>query len=176
MGMFREVRSLAATLEDLMTIPGHTVNRKSSHSSRSESASQATPPGDLLSRHDATHVFIGDSSNPLAVCEPPLSQLADPADPASTEKTREALLKLGESPRDTIALAALWDENQPAIENELHRHLHSGSNSPLLKRLLASLVWHARFFGDEVDDPKAWVARCANLEARRLALQLIRSR
>jgi hypothetical protein len=158
-----------------MTIPGHTVNRKSSHSTRSESASQAAL-GDLRSRHDATHAFIGDSSNPLAVCEPPVSPLVGPADSASTEKTREALLKLGNSRLDTAALATLWNENQASIENELHRHLHSGSNSPLLKRLLASLVWHARFFCDEVDDPKAWVARCANLEARRLALQLIKSR
>jgi len=158
-----------------MTIPGHTVNRKSSHSTRSESASKATL-GDLRSRHDGTHAFIGNSSNPLAVFDPPVCPLANPADPASTEKTREALLKLGVSPRDTVALAALWNENQPAIENELHRHLHSGSNSPLLKRLLASLVWHARFFCDEVDGPKAWVARCANLEARRLALQLTKGR
>jgi len=158
-----------------MTIPGHTVNRKSSHSTRSESASKATL-GDLRSRHDGTHAFIGNSSNPLAVFDPPVCPLANPADPASTEKTREALFKLGVSPRDTVALAALWNENQPAIENELHRHLHSGSNSPLLKRLLASLVWHARFFCDEVDGPKAWVARCANLEARRLALQLTKGR
>jgi hypothetical protein len=154
-----------------MTIPGHTVNGKSFHSTRSESTSQATL-GELHARHDATHVFIGDCSNPLAVYEPPVL----PLDPASTEKTREALLTLRESPRDTVALAALWDENQPAIENELHRHLHSGSNSPLLKRLLASLVWHARFFCNEVDDPQAWVARCANLEARRLALQLLKNR
>jgi hypothetical protein len=159
-----------------MTIPGHTVNRKSSHSTRSGSASQAAL-GNLRSRHDATHAFIGDSPNSLAVCEPPTSPLTDnPADIASAKKTRAALLKLGESPRDTVALAALWNENQPSIENELHRHLHCGSNSPVLKRLLASLVWHARFFCDEVDDPKAWVARCANLEARRLALQLIKSR
>jgi hypothetical protein len=158
-----------------MTIPGHTVNRKSSHSTHSECASKATR-GDLRSRHDGTHAFIGDSSNPLAVFDPPVSPLADPADRASTEKTREALLKLGESPRDTVPLAALWNENQSSIENELHRHLHSGSNSPLLKRLLASLVWHARFFCDEVDDPKAWVARSANLEARRLARQLTKSR
>lgn len=155
-----------------MTIPGHTVNTKSSPATRSESAAH----GELHSRHHATQSFIGDSSNPLAVCEPPVSPLADPADPASTEKTREALLMLGESPRDTVALATLWDENQPSIENELHRHLHSRSNSPLLKRLLARLVWHARFFCEEVDDPKVWVARCANLEARRMALQLIKSR
>jgi hypothetical protein len=119
---------------------------------------------------------MGDSSNPLAVFEPPVSPLADPADLASTEKTRAALLKLGESPRDTFALATVWDENRLSIENEMHRHLDSASNSPLRQQLLARLVWHARFFCDEVDHPKAWVARCANLEARRLALQLIEAR
>jgi hypothetical protein len=152
-----------------MTIPGHTVNRKSSHSTRSESVSKATL-GAVRSRHDGTHAFIGNSSNPLTVFDPPVSPLANPSDPASAGKTREALLKLGVSPRDTVALAALWNENQP------HRHLHSGSNSSLLKRLLASLVWHVGFFCDEVDDPKAWVARCANLAARRLALQLNKRR
>jgi hypothetical protein len=70
----------------------------------------------------------------------------------------------------------LWDENRPSVEHEMHLHLHSDSNSPLRQKLLAQLVWHARFFCNEVDDPKAWVARCANLEARRLALQLIGTR
>jgi hypothetical protein len=58
----------------------------------------------------------------------------------------------------------------------MNLHLYSASNSPLLQELLARLVWHVRFFCDEVDDPKAWVARCANLEARRLALQLMEAR
>jgi hypothetical protein len=101
---------------------------------------------------------------------------ADPLFLATTEKTRTALLKLGDSPRDTLALSALWDENRSSIDHELHIHLYSDSNSPLLQQLLARLVWHARFFCDEVDDPKAWVARCANLEARRLALQLTEAR
>jgi hypothetical protein len=55
-------------------------------------------------------------------------------------------------------------------------YLDSDSNSPLLQELLSRLVWHTRFFCNEVDEPKAWVARCANLEARRLALQLIETR
>jgi DNA-binding GntR family transcriptional regulator len=104
------------------------------------------------------------------------NRVLDPADLASTEKTRAALLQLGDSPRDTLALAALWDENRSSIEHEMHLHLYSASNSPLLQELLARLVWHSRFFCDEVDNPKAWVARCANLEARRLALQLMEAR
>src|ERR1700730_18400260 len=76
----------------------------------------------------------------------------------------------------SIALATLWDENHLSIENELQRHLHSDSNSPLLQQLLQRLVWHARFFCDEVDDPNAWVARSANLEARRMVLQLTKTR
>jgi hypothetical protein len=92
------------------------------------------------------------------------------------KKTRAALLTLDESPRDSFALATLWDENHLPIENELQRHLHSDSNSPLLQQLLQRLVWHARFFCDEVDDPKAWVARSANLEARRMVLQLTKTR
>jgi len=102
--------------------------------------------------------------------------LTDPADLASTEKTRAALLKLADSPRDTFALVALWVENRLSIEYEMRHHLDSDSNSPLLQELLSRLVWHTRFFCDEVDNPKAWVARCANLEARRLALQLIETR
>jgi hypothetical protein len=158
-----------------MAIPGQTANTNISHPTPSESASQAAI-GDFHSRHHPTHSFIGDSSNPLAVLEPPVLLPPDPADLASTEKTRAALLKLCDSPRDTFALAALWDENRLSIENEMRRHLHSASNSPLLQQLLASLVWHATFFCDEVDDPKAWVARCANLEARRWALNLIKTR
>jgi hypothetical protein len=157
-----------------MTIPGQTVNPKSFHATQSESASQ-TALGELHSRPRAAQSFIGDASNPPAVFEPPVPPLTD-ADLASIEKTRAALLKLSDSPRDVAALAALWDENQPSIESELYCHLHSGSNSPLLKQLLARLVWHARFFCDEIDDPQAWVARCANLEARRLALQLNKTR
>jgi hypothetical protein len=100
----------------------------------------------------------------------------NPADLASTEKTRAALLQLGDSPRDASPLAELWDENRSSIEHELHIHLYSDSNSPLLEQLLARMIWQAAFFCDEVDDPKVWVARCANLEARRLALQLREAR
>jgi hypothetical protein len=158
-----------------MTIPGQTVNPQISDPDPSESACQASA-GALHSRHHDTRPFIGDPSNPLAVFEPPASPLADPPDLASTEKTRAALLKLADSPRDGSALEALWNLNRVSIEHELHLHLHSDSNSPLLLQLLSRLVRHARFFCDEVDDPKPWVARCANLEARRLALQLTERR
>ena len=158
-----------------MAIPGQTATTNVSHPTRSESASQAAI-GDFHSRHYPTHSFVGDSSNPLAVFEPPMLPPPNPADLASTEKTRAALLKLADSPLDSFALAAWWDENRLSIEHETHLHLDSDSNAPLLQQLLAHLVWHARFFCDEVDDPKAWVARCANLEARRLALQLIETR
>jgi hypothetical protein len=158
-----------------MTIPGQTVNPQISHATPSDCSSQAATE-DFRSRHHATCAFTEDSSNPLVVFEPPVLPVPDPADLAFTEKTRAALLRLGDSPRDTLALAALWNENRLSIEHEMYRHLYSDSNSPLLQELLARLVWHARFFCDEVDDPKAWVARCANLEARRLALQLIESR
>jgi hypothetical protein len=155
-----------------MTIPGQAVNAKIS---LSNSASQVAAD-DSYSSHTTVHSFPRDASNPLAVLEFPELPLSDPADLASTEKTRAALLKLRDSPRDPVALAALWDENRPSIEHELQRHLYSDSNSALLQELLARLVWHARFFCDEVDHPKAWIARCANLEARRLALQLTEAR
>jgi hypothetical protein len=158
-----------------MTIPGQTVNPQIPDPAPSESASQA-PINGFYSRYRDTRPFVGNPSNPLAVFEPPVSPLADPSDLASTEKTRAALLKLADSPRDASALEALWNLNRASIEHELHLHLHSDSNSPLLPQLLSRLVWHARFFCDEVDDPKLWVARCANLEARRLALQLTEPR
>jgi hypothetical protein len=158
-----------------MAIPGQTVNSQISHATPSECDSQVATD-DFRSRRHVPHSFLGDSSNPLAVFEPPVLPVPDPADLASTEKTRAALLQLGDSPHDTFTLAALWDENRPSIEQELRHHLDSDSNSPLLQELLSRLVWHTRFFCDEVDNPKAWVARCANLEARRLALQLIETR
>ena len=158
-----------------MAIPPQTVNPEISHPTPSKSTSQVTLD-DFHSRHHLTHPFIGEPSNPLAVFEPPVLPVPDPADLASMEKTRAALLKLGDAPRDTFALAALWDENRSSIEHEMNLHLYSASNSPLLQELLARLVWHVRFFCDEVDDPKAWVARCANLETRRLALQLMEAR
>ena len=158
-----------------MTIPGQAADTKISHPTPSGSASQVIID-DSYSNHHATHSFMGDSSNPLAVLELPVLPPPDPADLATIEKTRAALLKLGESPRDSFALAALWDENQLCIEKEMLRHLHFDSNSPLLQKLLLRLVWHARFFCDEIDDPKAWVARSANLEARRMALQLLKTR
>ena len=156
-----------------MSIPGQ-VNAIIPRATLSESGSQAAT-GDFHSRHHATDSCIGDSSNPLAVFEPPAFP-PDPAELASTENTRAALLKLSESPRNAVALTALWDENQLSIEHEMRRHLYADSNSPRLQQLLKCLVWHARFFCDEFDDPKAWVARCANLEARRLALQPIETR
>jgi len=158
-----------------MTIPGQTVNPQISDPAPSESASQA-PINDFCSRHHDNRPFIGAPSNPLAIFEPPASPLPVAADLASTEKTRAALLTLADSPRDASALDALWDLNRVSIEHELHLHLDSDSNSPLLPQLLSRLVWHARFFCDEVDHPKSWVSRCANLEARRLALQLTEPR
>jgi hypothetical protein len=145
-----------------MAIPRQMVNSQISHPSPAESFAV----DDFHLRRRGASSFAVDPRNPAL----------DPADLAYTEKTRAALLQLGDSPRDALALAALWDENRSSIEHELHIHLYSDSNSPLLKQLLARLVWHAGFFCDEVDDPKTWVARCANLEARRLALQLREAR
>jgi hypothetical protein len=158
-----------------MAIPGQTVNPQIPHATPSDRASQVATD-DFRPRRPVTHSFFGDSSNPLAVFEPPVLPVPDASDLASSERTRAALLKLGDWPHDTLALAALWDENRLSIEHEMRHHLDSDSNSPLLQELLSRLVWHIRFFCDEVDNPKAWVARCANLEARRLALQLIETR
>jgi hypothetical protein len=157
-----------------MTIPRQTADTKISHPAPSDSASQVAID-DAHSNYGTTY-FAGDSSIALDAFESPVLPPLDPAYLASKEKTRAALLKLDESPRDSFALATLWDENHLSIENELQRHLHSDSNSPMLQQLLQHLVWHARFFCDEVDDPIAWVARSANLEARRMVLQLTKTR
>jgi len=148
-----------------MTVPMQTANAQNSHPTPSEPPSQVAVD-DSHSPDRGTTSFVGNASN----------RVLDPADLASTAKTRAALLQLGDSPRDPLALVALWDENRSSIEHEMHLHLYSNSNSSVLQELLARLVWHSRFFCDEVDDPKAWVARCANLEARRLALQLMEAR
>ena len=71
-----------------------------------------------------------------------------------------------------MAITALWEENREAIEGEMNRHFSSRSDSALVGRILSGMASHAKFFCDEVDDPRAWVARCANLEARRVALEL----
>jgi hypothetical protein len=158
-----------------MTIPRQTADTRISHPAPSDSASQVAID-DAHSNYGTTHSFAGDSSIALDAFESPVLPPLDPAYLASKEKTRAALLELDESPRDSFALATLWDENHLSIENELQRHLHANSNSPLLQQLLQRLVWHARFFCDEVDDPKVWVARSANLEARRMVLQLTKTR
>jgi hypothetical protein len=139
-----------------MTIPGQSVN-----------ALPRIPDADTL---------MASSSHSVAVSETPELPISDPLFLASTANTRTALLKLSDSPRDASALASLWYENRASIENEMLRHLRTDSNSPLFQKFLPSLIWHARFFCEEIDHPKAWVTRCANLEARRLALQLNRAR
>jgi hypothetical protein len=79
---------------------------------------------------------------------------------------------LDDCPGDNLAITALWEENREAIESEMNSHLHWSPDSNFLERILCGLVSQAKYFCDAVDDPKVWVARCANLEARRLALQL----
>jgi len=92
--------------------------------------------------------------------------------PVSVEKTRAALLRLEEFPDDDVALNSLWEENHQLIEREMHRHFRSSFSDVLLERILSGLASQARFFCDEFDEPIAWVARCANLETRRAALEL----
>jgi hypothetical protein len=90
----------------------------------------------------------------------------------SAEKTTVALVALFDRPVAAWAATALWDENREAIEREMARSLHPSSDVGLRERVLSGLVSQARFFCLEVDEPKAWVARCANLESRRVALTL----
>jgi hypothetical protein len=97
-------------------------------------------------------------------------QLDMPVDP-STVKTRTALFELDDCPEDRLARTVLWEENRPAIEVEMNHHLDS-SDPAFLDHILTRVALRARFFCAEVDDPKAWVTRCANLEARRFALEL----
>jgi hypothetical protein len=92
--------------------------------------------------------------------------------PASVEKTRAALLRLEEFPDDDVALNSLWEENHQLIEREMHRHFRSSFSAALLERILSGLASQAKFFCDEFDEPVAWIARCANLETRRAALEL----
>jgi hypothetical protein len=90
----------------------------------------------------------------------------------SAEKTSVALLALYDRPAVAWAVTALWDENRNAIEREMSRFFRSSSYAGLRKRVLSGMASQARFFSFEVDDPKAWVARCASLESRRVALNL----
>ena len=90
----------------------------------------------------------------------------------SAERTSAALLALYDRPAAAWAAVALWDENRDAIEREMARCLRSSSDAGLRERVLSGITSQARFFCLEVDDPKAWVARCANRESRRVALNL----
>jgi hypothetical protein len=92
----------------------------------------------------------------------------------SSQATRAALLALDDCPSDAYALHVLWKENHLAFESQMQRHLNSPDGPALLERVLSGVVALSRFYCDEIDDPKAWVARCANLETRRVALQLAR--
>jgi hypothetical protein len=89
----------------------------------------------------------------------------------SSQATRAALLALDDCPTDAFALQVLWVENHLVFESQM-RHLSSPDSPALLKRVLSGVGSLSRFYCDEIDDPKAWVARCANLETRRVALQL----
>jgi hypothetical protein len=122
--------------------------------------------GQVRSQHCATLSLMGTAS-PQRDAQP----LHLPADPASAEKTRAALLALDLYPDDNSALTSLWEENHGTIEAEMNHHLHTSSDPHLLEHMLSRLVSTAKFFCEEIDDPKAWVARCAHLEARRCALE-----
>jgi hypothetical protein len=87
-------------------------------------------------------------------------------------KTVVALLALYDRPATAWAATALWDENRDAIEREIVRCLRASSDAGLRERVLSGIASQARFFCVEIDDPQAWVARCANLESRRVALNL----
>ena len=45
----------------------------------------------------------------------------------------------------------------------------SSSDATLRKHVLSDVILQVKYFCDEIDDPRAWVARCANLAARRVA-------
>lgn len=89
----------------------------------------------------------------------------------SAEKTSAALLILYDQTAPAWAATALWDENRDIIEHAMLRCLRS-FDAGLRERVLSGIASQARFFCPEVDEPKAWVARCANLESRRVALTL----
>jgi hypothetical protein len=129
--------------------------------SRSQNVAEAISPlqGDLSAGRFGEY---GAANSPL----PTLSESQ------SSQATRAALLALDDCPGDTEALHVLWKENHPTFESQMQRHLNSADNPVLLQRILSGVVSLSRFYCDEIDDPKAWVARCANLETRRVALQL----
>lgn len=91
---------------------------------------------------------------------------------ASAERTRSALLVLIEDPGDPSAIEILWQENAEAIEREMLFHVDSPSNQKHIRHILSAVAAQSKYFCDEFDDPKEWVARCAKLEARRFALEV----
>jgi hypothetical protein len=90
---------------------------------------------------------------------------------ASSLATRAALLRLDDCPSDSSAITILWEENHEVIEEQMRRHLPCSSDATLRERVLSDVILQSRYFCHEIDDPRAWVARCANLAARRVALQ-----
>jgi hypothetical protein len=95
-----------------------------------------------------------------------------PAPPtAASLKTRAALLRLDDYPSDSSAIGSLWEENHEVIEEQMRRHLSSSNDATLRKHVLSDVILQSKYFCDEIDEPRAWVARSANLAARRVALQ-----
>ena len=117
--------------------------------------------------------YSGDPVN-VRSAERAVSLSAVPNEPESrsSQKTRAALLALDDCSTDTRALHSLWEENHLTFESQMKRHLDSPASPALRMRVLSAVVSVCKFYCDEIDDPKAWVARCANLETRRVALQL----
>jgi hypothetical protein len=93
----------------------------------------------------------------------------------SAERTRGALLRLQDDTHDKVALETVWQENAGVIEQEMAYCVDSPSNPANISRILGAVAARSKYFCDEFDDPKEWVARCANLESRRFALEAKRS-
>jgi hypothetical protein len=129
-----------------------------------ESRTQSTP-----------EAFSPLHGNPLGgqfgACGAANGALPTESESQSSQATRAALLALDDCPSNTYALHVLWKENHLTFESQITRHLNSPVSPALLKRVLSGVVSLSRFYCDEIDDPKAWVARCVNLETRRVALQ-----
>jgi hypothetical protein len=102
-----------------------------------------------------------------------LSELHDDERDAffSAERTRLALLSLMDDPKDKLAIEAVWQENAEVIQRVMVYFVDSPSNPANIDRILEAVAADSKYFCDEFDDPKEWVARCASLESRRFALE-----
>jgi DNA-directed RNA polymerase specialized sigma24 family protein len=91
----------------------------------------------------------------------------------NNRKTYEALLRLAEDREDAAALIVIFEENREPIKAAVRRWLGNESKyEEAAKDVLLRIGEEAHSFDRQTEDARDFVFEWANLECRRLRLQL----